>query len=149
MLPAALADALIVGNHLGEINGAHNSVALCRHSDAVDTLDVEYRAVKGILEALLRADRRENSSADNVVLKLKRAVNPAVLGVIRDTTEVTDESVYRADKISLKVGLDEKRREGIINISVFLVNGNSLAVTFAEVSRENLIWKFSHNSIRN
>ena len=123
--------------------------SLNRFSILIDLIDIEGDQIEVVFSRGVVADAIDNACTDGIVLKLQRAVNSAVLGVIRDTTEVTDEPVDRSDEISLKVGLDEKRREGIINISVFLVNGNSLTVTFAEVSRENLIWKFSHNSIRN
>ena len=120
---------LVVFEDRRQIHRRHDAVLLGTHALARDFIDVENRYVERIFELFVRFFAFEDAFAYRVVLVFERTVEPAVLVVEFQTSEVSEKSRYRADDVARHVGLDENRREREVHVFALGVHRDALHVS--------------------
>ena len=142
---------VVVVNYFAKIDGGHNAVLFGIHAYAVYLFYVENCYVEGVLLGDVNARATHDALTDGVVLELQRAVKLAVLVVIIYATEVTQKTVNSTDEVALKVGLDQRCGEGIVNVFMLFVECDALNVTgfpSAAVNRQGKLDIVSHNCLQ-
>ena len=79
---------------------------------------------------LYAAQTLHDAFPDGIMLIFQAAVETAVIGIERDATQVSGESLHAAQHTSLHIHLDQTGGEGHVHAVAFMVVGYSLHVEF-------------------
>jgi hypothetical protein len=95
-----------------EVHGGDDAWILGVHADPGDLVDVEDRDVEGLFG-----------------LVLEGTVDAAVLGVEVQVAEAAGEPFDRPDGVALQIRLDQNVGERVVDVPVFLIDGDALNVS--------------------
>ena len=126
MLFAVRRASQIIVDNFGKIDSRHNAVTLRIHTDPVDPGNVKTCDVKSTFQLPAGTEMCKDPFPDRVLFVFQRSIHTAVRVAEIHAAKMADNAIYCSDQVALKIGFDEKRCKGVIDILSGRVDRNAL-----------------------